>query len=82
MKAEDVTAILEQALQASGCDQATLIQRPRPLSDNGSSYITDDLAKLSQGQGYGPCSRRPTPPSNLGHDRTLAPDYEEPGVAA
>src|SRR5437016_311688 len=45
MRAADVTATLDLALQASGLDQAILADRPRLLSDNGSSYIADDLAK-------------------------------------
>src|SRR4051812_12566399 len=45
MRAEDVTATLERALLASGLHQAGLTQRPRLLSDNGSSYIAGDLAK-------------------------------------
>ena len=45
MKAEDVTDTLELALKASGCDQATVIHKPRLLSDNGSSYIAGDLAE-------------------------------------
>jgi putative transposase len=45
MKAEDVTATLDLALQASGLDQAAPSDRPRLLSDNGSSYIAGDLAK-------------------------------------
>jgi putative transposase len=45
MKAEDVTDTLELALQASGLDQAVVMHRPRLLSDNGSSYVSDDLAK-------------------------------------
>src|SRR5207344_915354 len=45
MKAEDVTATLELALDASGLDKASVLHRPRLLSDNGSSYISDDLAK-------------------------------------
>ena len=44
MKAEDVTATLELALEASGCDQAHVRHKPRLLSDNGSSYIAGDLA--------------------------------------
>ncbi|MBN8629462.1 MAG: DDE-type integrase/transposase/recombinase [Rhodobacterales bacterium] len=44
MKASDVTATLEDALVASGCDRATVIHRPRLLSDNGSSYISGELA--------------------------------------
>src|SRR3979409_974246 len=49
MKAEDVTATLDLALQASGLQQAKLRQRPRLLSDNGSSYIAADLAKWLKG---------------------------------
>ena len=36
---------LDLAPQASGLDQAEPVQRPRLLSDNGSSYIAGDLAK-------------------------------------
>jgi putative transposase len=45
MKAEDVTDTLELALKSSGCDQATVIHKPRLLTDNGSSYIAGDLAE-------------------------------------
>jgi len=45
MKADDVTDTLELALQASGCDQANVIHKPRLLSDNGASYISGDLAE-------------------------------------
>ena len=45
MKADDVTDTLELALQASGCDQANVIHKPRLLSDNGASYIAGDLAE-------------------------------------
>jgi putative transposase len=45
MRAEDVTATLDRALQASGLDQAEPANRPRLLSDNGSSYVAGDLAK-------------------------------------
>ena len=45
MKAEDVTATLEMALDASGLDKAKVLHRPRLLSDNGSSYISEELAK-------------------------------------
>ncbi len=45
MKAEDVTDTLELALKASGCDQASIVHKPRLLSDNGSSYIAGDLAE-------------------------------------
>lgn len=45
MKASDVTDTLELALEASGCDKVNVRHRPRLLSDNGSSYISDDLAE-------------------------------------
>lgn len=45
MKAGDVTDTLELALTASGCDQAHVRHKPRLLSDNGSSYIAEELAQ-------------------------------------
>jgi transposase InsO family protein len=45
MKAEDVTDTLELALEVSGIDAARVAHQPRLLSDNGSSYISADLAK-------------------------------------
>jgi len=45
MRAEDVVATLDLALQASGLDQAKPAERSRLLSDNGSSYVAGDLAK-------------------------------------
>ena len=50
MRADDVTATLEEALAASGCDRATVAHRPRLLSDNGSSYISGDLAQWLEEQ--------------------------------
>ena len=44
MTSRDVTATLELALQASGCDQADAVHKPRLRSDNGSSYISGNLA--------------------------------------
>jgi len=44
MKAVDVTATLDRALRASGLEKAKPADRPRLLSDNGSSYIAGDLA--------------------------------------
>ena len=45
MKARDVTDTLELALTASGCNQAHVRHKPRLLSDNGSSYISGELAE-------------------------------------
>ena len=50
MRAEDVTETLELALTASGCDQAVVRHKPRLLSDNGSCYISGDLAEWLEGQ--------------------------------
>src|SRR5512135_2343525 len=41
MAATDVSDTLQAALQASGLDQVKLLHRPRLLSDNGSSYVSD-----------------------------------------
>ena len=57
MRAEDVTETLDLALAASGCASATVLQKPRLLSDNGPCYIAGDLAeyieanKMSQVRG-------------------------------
>jgi putative transposase len=44
MKAEDVTDTLTMALEASGCDNVSVAQRPRLLSDNGPCYVAAGLA--------------------------------------
>ena len=51
MRAEDVTDTLDLALQASGCDQVHVVHKPRLLSDNGSSYVSEELAEWLQGNG-------------------------------
>jgi transposase InsO family protein len=45
IKAQDVTATLELALAASGLNKMTVVHRPRLLSDNGASYVAEDLAR-------------------------------------
>jgi putative transposase len=50
MAAGDVTATLDLALKASGLDPATVVHRPRLLSDNGPSYVSADLAEWLDGQ--------------------------------
>jgi len=44
MTSRHVTETLELAMQTSGCDQAEIVHKPRLLSDNGSSYISGELA--------------------------------------
>ena len=51
MRADDVTDTLELALVASGCDSAKVVHKPRLLSDNGSSYISSDLAEWLKDRG-------------------------------
>ena len=48
MKTSDVTETLNMALEASGCDQAHVVHKPRLLSDNGASYISGELADYIQ----------------------------------
>jgi len=45
MTAEEVTTTLDLALQTSGLKQVKPADRPRLLSDNGSSSVASDLAK-------------------------------------
>ena len=50
MRASDVIETIELALAASGCDQAVVQHKPRLLSDNGSCYISGDLAQWMEKQ--------------------------------
>ncbi len=52
MRASDVTDTLNLALEASGCDKAEVIHKPRLLSDNGSSYIAGDRRLAGRGSGH------------------------------
>lgn len=71
MGASDVTATLDRALVASGLDHINVKQRPRLLSDNGSSYVADDLATWLKGKDMqhvrgAPFIPRPRARSNAG----------------
>ncbi len=66
MKAGDVTDTLELALQASGCDQANVVHRPRLLSDNGASYISGDLAEWLEDNGMNHVRGAPYHPQTQG----------------
>ena len=81
MRTQDVTDTLDLALAASGCDQVHVVHKPRLLSDNGSSYVSGDLAKLAARQGYEAFSWCAVSPANPRQDRTLASDFEEPHLA-
>ena len=60
MKASDVTDTLELALKASGCDQVTVLHKPRLLSDNGASYVSGELAEWLNDNGMDQSEVRPT----------------------
>ncbi len=66
MRADDVTATLDLALKASGLDHVTVLHRPRLLSDNGSSYVSEDLAKWLNGMGMGHVRGAPYHPQTQG----------------
>ena len=88
MRAEDVTETLTLALEASGCNQANVIHKPRLLSDNGSSYISGDLADWLKDQGMGHVRGAPYHPQTQGKierwhqtlkNRVLLENYYLPG---
>ena len=88
MTAEDVTATLDLALKASGLDRAKIVHRPRLMSDNGSSYISADLAKWLEGQNMNHVRGAPYHPMTQGKierwhqtlkNRILLENYYLPG---
>ncbi|MEZ5783957.1 MAG: IS3 family transposase [Rhizobiaceae bacterium] len=66
MRAQDVTDTLDMALAASGCDQAHVQHRPRLLSDNGPSYIAQDLADYIHANGMDHVRGAPLHPQTQG----------------
>jgi putative transposase len=88
MSAADVTATLELALQASGLAHAETHQRPRLLSDNGPSYVANDLSEWLQAQGMRHTRGKPCHPMTQGKierwhlslkSRILLENYYLPG---
>jgi transposase InsO family protein len=88
MQSDDVTATLEQALNASGCDSAQVAHRPRLLSDNGPSYIAGDLAEWLTDRGISHIRSAPFHPQTQGKierwhqtlkNRILLENYYLPG---
>ena len=88
MKAEDVTDTLKLALKVSGCDEAHIIHKPRLLSDNGSSYISGDLAEWLEDQKMDHVRGAPYHPQTQGKierwhqtlkNRILLENYHLPG---
>jgi putative transposase len=88
MKVEDVTDTLHLALQASGLNEAKVANRPRLLSDNGSSYIAGDLAQWLKDQHIDHVRGAPLHPQTQGKierwhqtlkNRILLQNYYLPG---
>ena len=66
MKIGDVTDTLELALQASGCGKVNVVHKPRLLSDNGSGYISGDLAEWLDDKGMDHVRGAPYHPQTQG----------------
>ena len=88
MRAEDVTDTLRLALAASGCDQVHVVHKPRLLSDNGSSYVSGELAEWLQDKGMKHSRGAPYHPQTQGKierwhqtlkNRILLENYFLPG---
>ena len=88
MKATDVMDTLDLALEASGCDQVHVHHKPRLLSDNGSSYVSGDLADWLKGKGIAHIRGAPYHPQTQGKierwhqtlkNRILLENYFLPG---
>ena len=88
MRADDVTDTLQLALTTSGCASARVVHKPRLLSDNGSSYISGDLAKWLEDAGMDHVRGAPCHPQTQGKierchqtlkNRILLENYYLPG---
>ena len=66
MTATDVSDTLQIALQTSGLDRATVVHRPRLLSDNGPSYISAELGTWLEDNGMTHTRGRPYHPQTQG----------------
>ena len=89
MRAEDVTDTLDLALAASGCDSATVLHKPRLLSDNGPSYIAGELAEYIEANKMSHVRGAPMHPQTQGKierwhqtlkNRILLENYFLPGA--
>jgi len=66
MRAQDVTDTQDMALASSGCDRANVQHRPRLLSDNGPSYIAQELADYITANGMDHVRGAPMHPQTQG----------------
>ena len=88
MAASDVAATLEQALAVAGLDQATVVHRPRLLSDNGPSYVSAELATWLTARAMAHTRGKPYHPMTQGkierwhrsmQNQILLENYDLPG---
>ena len=88
MKTTDVTETLNMALEVSGCDQAHVVHKPRLLSDNCASYISEGLANYIKDNGMSHVRGAPYHPQTQGKierwhqtlkNRILLENYFLPG---
>ena len=88
MRASDVTETIDLALTASGCDHAVVRHKLRFLSDNGSCYISSDVAEWLEDQKMDSVRGGPLHPQTLGKielrhqdlkNRVLLENYYLPG---
>lgn len=66
MAADDVSATLDIALAASGCDSIAVLHKPRLLSDNGPCYIAGGLAEYLEENGMDHVRGAPNHPQTQG----------------
>ena len=88
IKAQDATDTLDLAHAASGCDQASILHKPRLLSDNGSSHLSSEPTEWLVAQNMGHVRRAPYHPRTQGKierrhqtvkNRILVENYYLPG---
>ncbi len=66
MAAEDVTSVLDLAVERSGVEGVPVARRPRLLSDNGSAYISGELRDYLESRGMDHTRGRPYHPMTQG----------------
>src|SRR5262249_23041666 len=88
MSATDVSDTLQVALRGSGLNQVKVLHRPRLLSDNGPSYVSNELGKWLEDNGIRHIRGRPYHPMTQGKieryhrsmkNRILLDNYYLPG---
>ena len=66
MTAEDVTSVLDLAVERAGVEGVPAARRPRLLSDNGSAYISGELRDYLENRGMDHTRGRPYHPMTQG----------------